>query len=73
MVDREYWWTGCNGDSNQSNSLYLELLLEARGALSWQHLVHLVHPGPQVGGSNICLPTGDQLIQSIMDEDILGL
>ena len=35
--------------------------------------VESVDGNPHIGSSNLCIPTQDQLIQSIMDEVVLGL
>ena len=53
--------------------MYLELLLKSSDVLARHNLVHAVHLGPQVGGQNIRLPAGDELIQGIMDKHILDL
>ena len=52
---------------------YPELVFKARYSLPRDDLVQLVHLNPQISGRNVCLPTCDQLFQSIVDEHILGL
>ena len=52
---------------------YLELVFKPRYGLARDDLVQFVHLHPQVASRDVCLSTGDQLLQSIMDEHILGL
>ena len=63
----------CWDYGNLITMTYLELVLKPRYGLARDDLVQFVHLHPQVASRDVCLSTGDQLLQSIMDEHILGL
>ena len=54
-------------------NIYLELLSKASDALARDGLPQPVHLDPQPSSFDVRLPTSDELIKSIMDEDVLGL
>ena len=51
----------------------LELLSKASDALARDCLPQPVHLDPQPSSFDVCLPTSDELLKCIMDEDVLGL
>ena len=53
--------------------IYLELLSKASDALARDGLPQSVHLDPQPSSFDVCLPTSDEFIKCIMDEDVLGL
>ena len=56
-----------------SSNINLELLSKASDALAWDGLPQAVHLDPQPSSFDVCLPTSDELLKCIMDEDVLGL
>ena len=54
-------------------SPHIELFVVASFSISIFGFVELVDDDPQVGSSDLCISTQDQLIQGIMDEVVLGL
>ena len=60
----------------RNNSIFninLELLSKASDALARDGLPQPIHLDPQPSSFDVCLPTSDELIKCIMDEDVLGL
>ena len=60
----------------RNNSIFninLELLSKASDALARNGLPQPVHLDPQPSSFDVCLPTSDELLKCIMDEDVLGL
>ena len=53
--------------------IYLKLLSKASDALARDGLPQPVHLDPQASSFDVCLPTSDELLKCIMDEDVLGL
>ena len=58
---------------NSTFYFYLELFSKASDDLSWNGLPQAVHLDTQASSRNVCLPTSDELIKCIMDENILRL
>ena len=54
-------------------NINLELFSKASDALARNGLPQAVHLDPQARSRDVCLPTSDELIKCIMDENVLGL